>query len=380
MTARKARDTAGGSIQYGYNGRRDAHRIRYWGKDPESGVYRRMSEVVHGTRRDAQKRRAELVVAHGDDAPVPTIGQLWELYALPTWERLVADGRYAEGSLKRRKSGWNAHVSKRWADVPCDKVTPLEVQQWVDTLPRTAAENSLSVLKWIYSFASKGRYVDHDPMAERYVLPPKSTVKSHSSGIWTVPEMLALWDHLRGTYLEAAAMLSMFGSCRTGESLAVTSDRVSELCHEGVTCAVVRVDRRVKQTGREMAERLKTDRSVRSVVLPGAPGERLLKLASERDGLLTDDGTGRPILMQTYERKVMEAMGDAGLPVYTPRNMRNSWETAMRHELRLDPYVIEVLMGHAVPTTTGRYYDKPSPEQLAKQVCEAYAARPIFER
>lgn len=50
-------------------------RIRYWGKDPATGAYRRRSSTVRGSRVDAERRRAELMVEHSGDAPCPTVGE-----------------------------------------------------------------------------------------------------------------------------------------------------------------------------------------------------------------------------------------------------------------------------------------------------------------
>ena len=53
------------------------YRLRYWTKGSD-GLYRRRSETVRGTRREAHDRLAELRVEHATDAPCSTVGECYE--------------------------------------------------------------------------------------------------------------------------------------------------------------------------------------------------------------------------------------------------------------------------------------------------------------
>lgn len=57
------------------------------------------------------------------------------------------------------------------------------------------------------------------------------------------------------------------------------------------------------------------------------------------------------------------------------RNLRNSYETSMRWEMKLPPWIVEPMLGHKGTDTTGMFYDRPTHEMYAQSVAEAYAAK-----
>lgn len=64
------------------------------------------------------------------------------------------------------------------------------------------------------------------------------------------------------------------------------------------------------------------------------------------------------------------------------KNLRASWETALRWSLGLPPWVTERLIGH-VPLSGGAvtayHYDRPGDADLVEVMAEAYAGHPILE-
>jgi integrase len=168
-------------------------------------------------------------------------------------------------------------------------------------------------------------------------------------------------------------LLCGFGGLRVGEALGVRSEDVGEAIVGGVRLAVVSVSRQVSQEG--PTDSLKTPQSRRAVPVPGRAGARLLELAAACDGWLAGDGLGGP----STRARLSKAWRVAELPDgmrHPLRNLRNSWQTNMRWVMRVPPYFIEALMGHAVAGVTGTYYDRPDASMLARVVAEAYAERP----
>lgn len=351
--------------------RGERYRIRYWGTD-SSGVYRRMSETVRGTRMDAERRRSELMLAHSDDAPCPTVGQAWERWVLPAYERRLEDGTLAAQSLRQYRGAWSLHVSPTWSDVPCDAVRPLGVQQWLSGLTYTQAQSGMKVLSAIMDAAVRYECVDHNPMREKYLMPSKSTVSERDKGVWTLSELVAASGRVRGEWLEPAFLLAAFGGCRVGESLGVLAGEVELGRVEGVPVALSRVERQVGRLG-EVVPSLKTEESRRVVVVAGMAALRLAEIASAlpRDWFLTHDGFG----MSQPQSRLTRAWSALGME-HPFRNLRNSWQTWMRWEAGLPPYYIEPLMGHKVAGVTGAHYDRPTQDVLAAAVARAYAERP----
>lgn len=348
-------------------------RIRFWGKGPD-GQYRRRSCTVRGTRKDAERRRAELMLAHSDDAPCPTVGDVWRSYALPDMERRIESGDLALSTSKQYRSAWNAHVAPVWGSVQCDAVRPLAVQQWLYDLPLNAATQGLKILRMLLDYAVRYELVTHNVAREKYLMPSKSTVQGHSAAIWSLDELGAMWQYVYGEWWEAAFLLAGFGGMRVGEALGVRSEDVSATIINGVDIAMVSVQRQVAKEG--VTDQLKTEHSRRTVAIPGRAGSRIAQLASERDGWLTGDGFGGP----TKRNRLMyawNAMLDAAKMEHVPfRNLRNSWQTNMRWQMKLPPYIIEPILGHVGQGVTGQYYDRPSADMFAHAIADAYAANP----
>ena len=349
------------------------YRIRYWGKDVK-GTYRRLSRTVRGSRKDAEKVRAELMLAHSDDAPCPTVEHVWRTYALPDMERRLESGDLAQRTLTMYRSAWNAHVEPRWGDMPCDAVRPLAVQQWLYELPLNPAQKSLNLMRLLLDYAVRYELVDHNTAREKYIMPSKSTVNTHNASVWTLDELGDIWKQAYGQWWEVAFLLSAFGGLRVGEALGVRTEDVRVASIDGQRLAMIAVERQVTKDG--VTDKLKTPRSRRTVAIPGRVGERIVQLAAERDGWLTGDGLGGP----TKRNRVLYAWGtmldDADMERRPLTNLRNSWETNCRWSLRLPPWIVEPMMGHVGDGVTGRHYDRPQAEMFAAAMADAYRQNP----
>ena len=328
---------------------------------------------MRGTRKDAERVRSELMLAHGDDAPCPTVGVVWRDHALPDLERRVADGDLAPDTLVQYRRWWARHVEPTWGATPCDAIRPLAVQQWLYSLTRSQAANAMLVLAKAMDYAVRYGWAPTNPMREHYVMPGRSTVAERDHGTWTLAELEGVWRRLWGTWMEPAFLLSAFGSARVGESLGVLAGEVERREAGGVPVALVPIRRQVDHHGSGVSERTKTAESARWLVIVGRAASRLCDLAeaTPADWPLTNDGMGGIVQQERYTAN-WRRMGME----HPYRNLRNSWQTWMRWELGVEPHHIEVLMGHKVRGTTGQHYDRPQAEQLASVVADAYRARP----
>lgn len=350
-------------------------RIRYWSTGPDG--YKRRSKTVRGSRLDAERARSELMLTHSDDAPCPTVGEVWERWALPAWERRVESGELAPRTVYKYKRDWNRHIAPRWADVPCDAVKPLHVQQWLDGMAYSAAWSSMVVLRPLMDYAVRYGVAPSNPFREKYLMPSKGTVERHDKGTWSLAELGEIWRTCaHGTWWEASFLLCAFGGLRVGESLGVRSERVSAFDVDGQTVCVVRVEEQMPYRGDEPTSRLKTPQSRRTVAIPGRAGARLLALSSACDGYLSGDGMGSANTQRRLAVSWEDAMGAVADGMRHPyRNLRNSYETNMRWEMKLPPWIVEPMLGHKGTDTTGMFYDRPTHEMYAQSVAEAYAAK-----
>lgn len=372
----KKRRDSWGSIAY--DPKRKVGYIRYWASTDESG-YRRHCKTVYGTRQEVEEERARLMLDHSGDAPCPTLGQVYEKWYLPDRERQHESGDLSTKTMEQDASLWRAHVSKRWKDVPCDQIRPLDVQQWItSTLSGATAGSAVNQGKRILEYAVRYELIPSNPMAVKFVLPSKSTIRQRDDYVWSVTELGELWrNHCYGKFWEGAFLCSAFGSARVGESLAPLSDEVWTTERNGVFVAVVPIRAQVSNTTKRIETELKNTWSPRDIVIPGRIGMRVAQIADENAGTyLTSDGVGGFV----KQRKLWEMWTrELGADAHPFKNLRKSWETYSKWYLRITPEMIERMMGHVGNGVTSHYYDRPETEHFIDVLTEAYANKPFAE-
>lgn len=364
---------------------KDRYRIRYWA-DLGDG-YRRHTETVRGTRREAERRAAELRAAHEVEPGAPrrkpstvTVGDAWALWVLPEMESRLEAGEIAPNTLRNARGSWERHIAPRWSAVPCRDVEPLDVQEWLLAMTADAARLARIVMGQVMGRALMFGACQSNPMLARYRMP--RGVRRQDSGVYTLDGLRDVLRAVHGTEVEPPVVLAAFGSARVGESLGVLCSEVSLREVGGVPVALAPVVRQVGQDG-VVTERLKNSQSRRTLAVAGPVGVRLYSLARELEsqGLawLADDGLGAPVSQQTLNRRWTALLDAAGVERHPVKNLRNSWETSMHWALGVEPSMIERMMGHAGKTVTARHYDRPDEDAFAETAARAYAAHPYAD-
>lgn len=366
--ARRLRDEWG-SITEVERGRR--YRIRYWGTDG-NGIYRRMSCTVRGTKRDAEKKRAELMLRHSDEAQTVTIDYIWTQWYLPFMMRRLENNEVSEKTVSQYRSKYHSIVRDKWGDVPCDGVKPLLVQQWLDTETYSRSRQAMNILRPMLDYAVRYGQIDSNPFREKYVMPSKASVSRRDVGTWKFDELGVVWDAVRGEWYEGAFLCAAYGGMRVGESMGVKVDDIDVSLVDGLTVATIHVQRQVLNSG-GVSDRLKNPQSNRTAVIVGEPATRLSEIAATSPTWVCGDGFGNPS-KQPRLVSAWRALSDK-LPTglwHPYRNLRNSYQTIMRWEVGLAPYYIEELLGHKGSTVTDLYYDRPRSEIIASVTVGAW--------
>ena len=346
---------------------RDKHVLR-WVEDTPQGRKRR-SKTFHGTYREACLELDRLHVMHADDRPCPTVGKAARMWWLPWLDAQLAAGRVKENTRLRYLASWENDCRPRWDAVPLGSVRPADVQEWLYTLPAASAKVAIVVLRKIADFAVRYEVVEVNKFRVPYDMPSART-RTKSREVLTLAQADAMLEELRGDPMEGAYILAAFGGLRVGEALgaACSSVRLEEFC--GVPVAMVEVSRRVDAASGELRDDLKTPQSLRTAAVPGRYGERLAELARERAaegfGLVTPADDGLPMTVQALDHRWRKR---SAVPF---SNLRSSWRTYAQYDWGVDYDTLEALMGHRLAGVTGSHYLRPSPEQLAEKVAQAY--------
>lgn len=334
---------------------------------------KRPCETFYGTYREACARMAELEVLHGKSRPVPTLGEVCEMWYAPWLEQRVADGKTKEGTAFQYRRLLDITILPRWGNTPVDSIRPLDIQEWLTALTKSDAERSIVVARKIMDFAVQYEIVESNKFRRRYEMPVHNKV-SKSREIYTLEKADEVFRSLHGKMCEPSFILACFGSCRLGESLGVRRSEVERVEHGGMEFAVVPIRRRVPNTGSDVLPDgdLKTPQSVRDVIIPEPYGTRLLEIAEEgivsksewlapqHNGLVMSCGQ-----LKWYWRR------DSGENRIPFSNLRTSWRTFAQYEWGLDFDTLEVLMGHRLPGVTGAHYLRPTREQLLDKMARS---------
>lgn len=366
---RKPRRRSWGSIREVTRGKKYVLR---WVENTRDGRVRRC-ETFYGTYREANKRLDEIHVMHGDDRPVPTIGQVYELWYLPDLERRVAMGKAKSSTAATYQNIWANHVRPAWGNTPVDSVHPADVQEWLLSLPKTTAVTAISVVRAVMDIAVRYELTDRNRFREKYTM-PSDAMRTRSRGTYSLGEADEVLSKLEGNRIEGAYIAACFGSCRTGESLGIRADEVELVDIDGLDMCAVHIVRRAGNRNEVLSDGdLKNAQSVRHIIVPGAYARRLNEVAEKRrrDGYtwLTSAPDGLPMGTDLLNREWRMSCPGEYIPF---ANLRNSWRTFAQLEWGIDWDTLEKLMGHTLPGVSGKHYVRPSVEQLCARFAELY--------
>ena len=387
MPRRKRERAAWGSITDMGDG---SWRLRWW--DSSTGAYKRNSEIVHGTRRDASRRLAEIHArtpigqkrrrGHSQLQDI-TVSEAYRRWWLPKADERLASGELARNTYRNYATRWRRNIEPRFGDVRCVDVRPLDIQLWLDGMTQKPAVDSLAVLRQILDFAVLYEACDTNKARGKFTMPHAH--EDRKDGAYTLAELDKIACAARGMPTEAAMLLMCFGSCRTGESLGVKLEEVQKVHSQGLMLITASINRQVQSDASISEEgRLKNRQSLRTVVIPPPWSERLCQLADDArergDVWLADDGTHKPLSQNRLRSDWKSAVAKAGLPARQVRAARRSWETYMRWEMDVERSKIEQLMGHALPGVTGEHYDRPDTSAFVDVVASAFSRKPFIRK
>lgn len=356
-----------GSVQDLGNGKK---RLRYWADLCDGKGYRRVSETVTASKREAAALLARRQLEHSGDGPVPTVREAFETWWLPDAVERLKAGEMARSTLDNYVSRWRAHISPAFGDTALTGVRPLDVQAWLLTLTHDTAVSSLSVLSQVYRFAVMYGACRDNPAELRYRM-PRAKAREHSRRVYTLAELEGALDACEGSPAWVPAVLCGLGSCRVGEALGCRREDVSRIEAEGMGLAVVRIERQLDRSGHLMPS-LKTPQSERPAIIP-APWCSALLDAPE--GWLCRRADGSPLSVSTVKTAWDKSLRAAGIEPIPLRNLRASWRTIARWELGIDEDMCEKMMGHAGRGIGERHYDRPEAEVFAEAVAYGWKNR-----
>lgn len=248
------------------------------GKDAH-GKYKYASETVHGTKKDAEARLAELLVqARGGKIQVSsrmTLGEyldLWYKRYSSTWR---PDTQTLYEMVIRN------HIKPALGHIRMDKLTPFQVQEWVNSLATKGLANDsvhgyYRVLRSAINQAIETGILAQSPL--KGVKPPKR--KKQGGRALSEEEVKSFLSVIQGHPRYPLYLTAIATGMREGELLGLQWQDV-DLEH-----GVIRVRQQLKARGGVKPPRfapVKTDRGERLIPLPPIVTEVLHEYKAEQD-------------------------------------------------------------------------------------------------
>lgn len=258
-----------------------------------------------------------------------------------------------ESTVEGYESALRIHVLPRWGSMTVDEIDPDDIQAWVLSfeLPG-AAEKAYKTLRQVIRWAIRrmGLRV-WDPTSLGVELPRKSAYHPQVLGAAEAREYLrGMW----GCEAEAVALCSLTLGLRRGESCALTWGDVNLKTGE------VRISKSRQDVGSgTVVVPPKTDRSDRSLWLPGFALKRMRQLSKGRrkDDLIC------PLAPTAAARRIKSWCRSHGLPHVSMTNLRHTWAT-LAIEAGVGIETVAMMLGHTEIGTAYEHYIVPR-----KSVC-----------
>lgn len=198
----------------------------YLGKDP-AGKKQYHYETVQGTKRDAERRAAELVNEVNQQTFVKpakfTVGEFLE-----RWLRDSAKSSVRPATYDMYEYVTRVHLTPSLGHIPLDKVTPMALQAFYTerlstpradrrdgTLTPTTVRHIHNVLRIALRQAVRWRLLARSPAED--VDPPKITKRPPT--VWNTDEVVRFLNMARGDRYYAAYLLAVGAGLRRGEIL-----------------------------------------------------------------------------------------------------------------------------------------------------------------
>ena len=251
------------------------------------------------------------------------------------------------------ESALGIHVIPRWGSLEITEIDPDDIQAWVLSFDKPgAAEKAYKTLRQVIRWAiRKYRLRVYDPTAAGIELPHKPAYHPQVLGASEARDYLrGLW----GCAAEAVALCSLTLGLRRGESCALTWGDIDLRTGE------VRISKsRQDVRSGTVVVPPKTDRSDRSLWLPGFALKRMRQLAKGHAKADLICGLSPSVAA----RRIKSWCKSHDLPHVSMTNLRHTWAT-LAIEAGIGIETVAMMLGHTEIGTAYEHYIVPR-----KSVC-----------
>lgn len=324
---------------------KDRYRISCEGKRKPDGSRTRPSDVIRGTRKQAELALARMALDSGAAPSIEmTVSEYWELVYRPSLDSL------APSTVNGYERIWKRYVSELFGSAKLRDLKARYIESKLSSIPAPGEqENAYKLMRQIVNLAYRDELIADNPFFRKI---RRTRKRAYEPPVLTL-EMVSDWcDAVKGTLFEAVLLCMLFGGLRREEACALYWEDVA--FDSGF--AAISVDKALTEvSGRKVAGPTKTPRSERTVFVSGYAAERLEALQLQGPMVpLCADKTGHRMSPDKITKEYKAMMPES---LYVPpRNLRTSYAT-MQQALGTPDSVISRTLGHTnLQVDYGHYF------------------------
>lgn len=317
----------------------------------KNGKRIRKTATVRGSRKDAERKKIELLIAAGVDVQTElTLEEYIIEYFLPQ-RRKTTKASTVENYERRIRN----HMLPAIGDVKLSELTPAIIRRWLENVGAPTVQRECR--KMIKMICQQAMYDDHlasNPVDR--VKPPK--VKQYNPDVLDAQDCEVYLWHFRDTRSEPAVLIAIGCGLRRGEIIALNVDDINP-----VTGAVTVDDAYVPVKSGVKHETPKSESGYRVVHMPKVLLDRLLQIIPKSGPVIQklDGSRMRPeVLTHLYEKERRTLPSD--VPRISLKNLRHTSLT-MAYDTSGDIMAVKERAGHSSINITQRYYVRPKGER-----------------
>lgn len=331
---------------------KDRYRISCEGKRKPDGSRTRPSDIVRGTRRDAELALARLALSTGhepESCDAWAFSDFWDAVYAPTLEQKGRDtARGIKGACER-------NLMPVFGDMEMRSITKRLIESKLNAIPNESARwAAFKAMRQAFNYGWENELLSDNPFLRKPKVKRPRTVEQPVMDA----AMLAEWTKgMRGYRYEAAILMIAYCGLRREEACALRWDDIEFA--DGMCFA--RIDKTSKDDGMDVT---KTERSTRTVVCSGYPAKRLEELSGE-GWLCASTVDGSLVKPHWVYASYKRWCADSNVRYIAPRNLRTTYATVQQAN-GVDAPIVSRALGHTkLSTDYAHYFMANKPAQIA---------------
>lgn len=335
---------------------------------------KRQSKIVRGTKKDAERKLAELRLKYENNSEeTTTLDSFSEIVFFPECEKRVKDGSMALTTFTGYKNYYKATIKEEFGDCLLEDIRPRSIQAWLNNMSKGKARHAKALLSAILNRAVALEYLEYNVADRRYIMPTEN-ITPRTKDIYHEEELNEIFNECQGTFFEPAFIMAAFGGGQRAEVMGTKPKETLFKKQDKQLFALVQIKRGVHLLNKkiEVSDHAKNKLREAALII-GEPYSIRLKeitkeMIEEGQEWYMDDGFGNVADPEAMTRTYKKWLSNSKHKYIPFSNLRNAYST-MLHTKGYPDALVKKLMRHSSGSKIDfEHYNRPDETDLIKQI------------